>query len=102
MKKRTQKRYLTANQIRDEIQRWKDKESFLLLRADTLELSARELYGISEMVEDAKFKQSEAAKCRRSASRIADKKLPALKAKLAEFLTPQIPGLDNGDRSINA
>lgn len=100
MKKKTKRRYDTAQQICDEIQRYKDKEHSLLMQAEAYDLSARELIGISEMVEDAKVKKYHANKLRRSASRIADKKLPALKAKLAEFLTPQIPGLDNGDRSI--
>lgn len=46
---------------------------------------------------DCKLK---ATKIRRTAELIIDKHLPELKRKLAEFRTPQIPAVDNGDQSI--
>ena len=39
---------------------------------------------------------------RRRAMNILEKKLPKLGEKMAEFLTYQLPGVDNGDQSISA
>jgi hypothetical protein len=44
----------------------------------------------------------EAHKRRRRAMYIVEKKLPKLGEKLSEFLTSQLPAIDNGDQSIPA
>jgi hypothetical protein len=49
---------------------------------------------------EAKSNRATAAKLLKRANSIMENKLPALKAKLAEFRTPQIPAIDNGDVSI--
>lgn len=99
--KRPKRRFLTANEIRDEIDRYRAKALKLMQSADALDIAARELMKVDTMVEDAKYKASQARKCRTSAARIIEKKLPRLKEKLSEFLTePLKPIIPDGDRSV--
>jgi hypothetical protein len=49
---------------------------------------------------EAKSNRMTAVKLLKRARSIMENKLPVLKAKLAEFRTPQIPAIDNGDMSI--
>ena len=100
--KKPKRRFLTANEIRDEIDKYKAKALKFQQQADALEIASRELAKSGLLVEDAKYRNTQALRARRSASRILDKKLPKLKEKLAEFLTPNLPGSGIEDRSVNA
>lgn len=103
MKRKTRKRYLTANQIRDEIDKYKEKHRRFLEQAEGLELSADEFARTENGAEDAAYKREQAKKCRRSAQRIMEDRIPKLKQKLAEFATELLPGIiTDGDRSIQA
>lgn len=84
MRKRPQRRYKTKKQILDEIEKTNEKIKQLTHWAD-----------YSEVVD-----YDGALKARRKAFCLAENKLAKLKEKLAEFLTPQLPALDNGDPSI--
>lgn len=53
-----------------------------------------------QCVIEAKKKRLEGDKLLRRSKAILEKHLPKLKNKLAEFRTPQIPAIDNGDVSI--
>lgn len=81
-----------------------EKESWVLDRRaeECLQESAKtKVRGESyALVKEAKDCREQAVKLRRKAELILDKHLPELKKKLAEFRTPQIPAVDNGDQSI--
>lgn len=101
--KKPKKRFLTANQIRDEIDAYKAKAIRLQQTAEALELASRELMKVPEMVEDAKFKMSQASKAHRASARIREVRLVKLKQKLSEFETQLLPGvIGDNDRSIQA
>lgn len=101
--KKPKKRYFTANQIRDEIDRYKTKAQKLMDSAAAYDLKADELYKINSWSEDASFAREQAKKLRRSAERINEKRLPYLSQKLAEFCTEVIPSIiPDGDRSVQA
>jgi len=107
MKKKPPRRFNTANEIRAEIDRYRAKARKLLAEADQLEEKAKELLGSEGhnekwVKEQYGFNLDWAYKKRASASRIEEKTMVRLKNKLSEWMTPQIPGIDNGDRSIPA
>lgn len=102
MKNKVKKRYQTKEQIFAEIERCQAKAEQLLREADEAESLSKTLMQFPNLIEDGKYRRVQAAKLRRSASRITGKKLVHLKEKLAEFLTPKLPALDNGDGSVNA
>lgn len=74
-----------------------DRRAGELLQESAKTKSQRDIYGL---VKEAQECQDQAIKLRRKAELILDKHLPVLKNKLAEFRTPQIPVIDNGDSSI--
>lgn len=87
------KRYETANQIRDDIDRWKAKAQKLMDSAAALDIVADALFRSGpKWAEHAAFKREQAKKKRRSAGRIMDRKLVHLKDKLSEFMTEPLPG----------
>jgi hypothetical protein len=102
-KTKAKKRFQTPNQIRDEIDKFKDKALRFVQQAEGLELAAKELVKSPVTYEDGVFKREQAKKCRASARRIHEVKLRQLKEKLAEMNTNLIPGiLDPMDRSVQA
>lgn len=103
MKTRQKKRYLTANQIRDDIDRYKKKALDLEVQATGMEQHAKRLSGTIRAVEECRWLEDQARKARRAANRIYKNRLPALKQKLAEWSTELLPGvITDGDRSIQA
>lgn len=98
--KKPRKRYETANQIRDDIARYKIKAEKLRQTAFDLDVEADRL-SRTEYAENNRgligFKRSQADKCRRSADRIETKKMTLLKQKMAEFMTDPLPGLAGRD-----
>lgn len=93
------KRYTNENQILAEIDRQKQRAIDLLSEAESLEASARELFKIPEMVEDAGQKKEEAKRLRKLSANIIDKRLPRLGNKLSEFRTQPLIAL-NGQQGI--
>lgn len=103
-KNRNKKRYNTANEIRDDIDKFKLKQQKLMDSAAALDAKADSLFktGDAALAEDAVFAREQAKKKRASALRIERRKLVQLKNKMAEFLTPTLPGSGIEDRSIQA
>lgn len=102
-------RYSTKEQILSRIEAERTKAVDLEKRAWECEREAVHLLEESAkpkckngawLVDQAVKERLAAKKHNRRASSIIEKKLPKLKQKLAEFLTSQIPVLDNGDTSI--
>lgn len=104
MKTKIKKRFLTANQIRDEIDKYKEKAERLRQSAEAYELKAKELRKAGpSLEEDAKCAEEQAKKNWASIKRIKESRLPKLKEKLAEWSTELLPGvIADGDRSIQA
>lgn len=101
--KKEKKRYLTANQIREDIDKYKAKALRLVQQAEGLELHAKELDKNPLAKETAAWNRSQALKARKAAHRIHESKLKQLKEKLAEWQTDLLPGvLDKLDRSVQA
>jgi hypothetical protein len=100
--KQAKPRFFTANDIRAEIDRYQQKSNGLLEHAASLDRKADELNKAGPRFdEDAAFAREEAKKNRRSAARIQEKKLPHLKDKLSEWMTPLLKEIiPDGDRSI--
>lgn len=94
MRTRTKKRFESEEQILQEMEKLKETIKRLSAEADQEDewSKGREW---SDYYMQAKDK-------RRKAYLMATNGMEKLKHKLAEFRTPQIPGLDNGDRSIQA
>ena len=100
--KKPKRRYETANEIRDEIDRQLAKARKFLETAEAYEQKAEMLrQDGGPWVEDAKFAMVLAGKARRSANRIKEKKLTVLKDKLAEWGTEPMKGVIP-DRSVQA
>lgn len=93
-------RYRTEEQILERIERSKTLAAESLARADLADMAADNLFQDVLKLEEAKQKREEAHRLRRRATRIMDHLLHQLGEKLSEFRTPQLPVLDNGDRSI--
>lgn len=100
--KRTKKRFLTANQIRDEIDAYKLKYQKFTDQAAALDMKADEMARQGFDSESINWNREQAKRVRATAARIKEVRLVKLKEKLAEWMTPQLPGLDNGDRSVQA
>ena len=98
MKTRTRKRYYTANQIRDDIDKWKAKAQKLRDAGAALDRKADMLFACGDVLlrADANYARETAEKRRASAGRIETRKLVKLKEKLAEFLTDPLPGTGAG------
>lgn len=58
--------------------------------------------GVNMNCEQINYDKRDAVRLRKRAASLIDVRLVKLKHKLAEFRTPQIPVLDNGDVSIPA
>lgn len=102
--KKQKKRYLTANQIRYDIERYQAKMKFLEKDAARLEAEANQLQRHNPSAynrELSAFKLKQADKAHRAIARIHDKKLPYMKQKLAEWSTELLPGvIPDNDRSV--
>lgn len=99
------RRYQTANQIRDDIDRFKRKAQKLMDSAAQLDKLADlmiENNPLDVNPEDIIYHREQAKKKRQSALRIEQRKLVHLKNKLAEFNTEILPGIGINDRSIQA
>lgn len=97
--KKPQKRYETANQIRDAIDKYRAKAQKLRDSAHALDLVAEQFAAVGGQSEQVAFNRDQADKKRESASRIERKTLTKLKDKLAEFNTNLMPFMGD-DRSI--
>lgn len=102
--KKPKKRYHTANQIRDEIDRYKARMLKLEEQASQYDRKAKELIGLNDpkLAEEIGFNRTRAKQVRHSIGRIADKRLHYLAQKLAEFTTEVLPHCGIDDRSISA
>ena len=98
--KNKKKRFLTSQQITREMDLYKQRLQRLLDRATSTDIQADGLFQ-SGLNEDGVYHREQAKKLRRSAFRIEKNRLPYLSQELAEFLTPMLPALDDGDRSIS-
>ena len=95
-------RYNTANDIRAAIDRYKAKAQKLKDSAAALDMVADQFLKVdpARFKNDIDYHRDAADKKRKTANRIEDRQLTKLKNKLSEYMTPQLPGVDNGDRSI--
>lgn len=102
MKTKGPQRYRTANDIRDAIDRYRAKAKKLRERAEAYDLITSQMVRANsqKLSENIAYRRLVADKLREAASRIEERQLTKLKNKLAEILTPQLPSLDDGNRSI--
>lgn len=101
--KKPKKRFETANQIRDEIDRQLAKRDRLIAEAEKVEDDARFFASLGpQHIEQQKYLEVQAKKLRASANRILDTKLVHLKHKLSEWMTDPLPHVGINDRSIQA
>lgn len=102
MKKR-KKRYLTANQIMEEIEKYQAKALSLQQRAELADKVAKDLCQKESLYEDGVLRSELAKQLRKSAARILDTRLPRLKQKLSEMNTRLLPGvIEDEDESVQA
>lgn len=95
------KRYNTANDIRAAIDFYRVKAQKLKDSAAAMDIRAEEFQKAGPAFKfDIDYCRGQADKKRKSANRIEEKQMVKLKNKLSEWMTPQLPGVDNGDRSI--
>lgn len=87
------KRYNNEEEILKEMEWYRQQVVELVKRADMTEASCQEW---------DEFTKEKSRMDRRKAYLLETVHLPKLKQKLAEMRTPQLPALDNGDRSIPA
>jgi predicted nucleic acid-binding Zn-ribbon protein len=100
---KTKKRYFTRQEIVEDIKKAKARAKRLKVEADALDATADDLFKQDfRMWEDAKFTRAQAEKARNLASRVETVTLKHLGEKLSEWDTMALPGLDDGDRSIQA
>lgn len=103
MSKRPKKRFFTAQHILDEIEKYKQKRIKYLERAIELDCEADAMRKRGpRYLEDLNYKRLQAKKLRQQAMTILEVKIPKLGQKLAEFQTPMLPALDDGNKSIQA
>lgn len=103
MRSKKKKRFLIAQQIKDEIDQYKVKYQKEMDASAAQDRKADMLFQKGgNWVEAANVARHLAGRHRATAGRIIENRLPYLKRKLAEFQTPQLPAIDNGDRSIPA
>lgn len=95
------KRFTSKEEIEKEIDRLKQRSQKYFAQAEADEEAAVRFYR-SGCVSTGNDLIDIAHKRRRRAMNILEKKLPQLGEKMAEFLTLQLPGVDNGDTSIPA
>ena len=93
------KRYKTSSEIEKEIDRLRERSKAYFQQATDNELSAIRYFRMGNVTLGHDLLDL-AHKRRRRAMNILEKKLPKLGEKMAEFLTSQLPGVDNGDTSI--
>lgn len=94
--KKPKKRYEHISQINDEIDRYRRKAKKLQEKAEALDIKADTIArstGAELNAELIGFTRLHAAKLRRSVFNIENKKMVALKQKLAEFQTQIMPGI---------
>ena len=97
------KRYQNELQILQDVEKARKDLSRHLAAADNYDIvAAHQFRAGPNHVENAGFNREQAKKCRRKAYRIENNRLPFLKQKLAEFQTPMLPAIDDGDPSISA
>lgn len=96
------RRYSQPTEILSEIDFERERAKRFIHDADRLDAAADQLFQIPERVEEAKEMRIQAGKKRTRANNIMEIKLGELGEKLSELLTPVLPALDNGDRSIPA
>lgn len=96
MKKK--RRYNTANDIRDDIERYNLEQAEELER-EVKRLVMRDDPKLAELIG---FKREQAKKLRKKSNRIMDKKMQHLKEKLAEWSTPPLPGTGIEGRDIQS
>src|ERR1035437_158157 len=97
------KRYQNESQILKDVEKARKDLARHLVVADDHDRKADELFIAGpEFVEDAGLNREQAKIQRRMAYRIENNRLPFLKQKLAEFQTPMLPAIDDGDPSISA
>lgn len=95
------RRFNTANEIIDAIDLARQKSHDLIAKAESMEIKAKQLRrNGEEFEEDARYAEIQARKLRTKAFRLRSVKLVQLKDKLSEWMTPQLPAIDNHDPSI--
>jgi len=90
--KKPKRRYYTANQIRDDIDKWKAKAQKLKDAGHALDKKAEMLFATGENNTLGEFTRDQADRKRASAARIEERKLVRLKEKLSEFMTDPLVG----------
>ena len=97
------KRYQNESQILKDVEKSRKNLAQHLLVADNHDRQADHLFNSGpEFVEDAGLNREQAKIQRRKAYRIENNRIPFLIQKLAEFRTPMLPTIDDGDPSISA
>lgn len=96
------KRYTTPEQILAEIDKARAEAQRMLKLADSLEQEAKRLMLIPNLEEDGKYKLKESTRYRSKAHSLSEYRVKHLRAKIAEVLTPTIPGLGIEDQSVSA
>jgi hypothetical protein len=95
------KRYTTKEEIESEIDRLNLRYKKYFEQAEANDKEALEKFAWNHMSEGNALLRL-AHNRRRRAMGILEKKLPLMGQKMAEFMTYQLPAIDNGDRSIPA
>ncbi len=95
------KRYETAQQIIHNMDRAKSDSERLVKIADSLEIEAKRLLQIPEMVEHGKYKLKTVHAYRTRAKNLTTSRIDHLKHKLAEFQTMLLPNIGVEDTSIS-
>jgi hypothetical protein len=101
--KKLKKRYHTEAQIIAAIDNCKARAKKKLERAQALDDNADKLFkaGDPEMVSAGNLYREEASALRDSANRLVNRRARELGQLLAIFRTPQLPAIDNGDKSVS-
>jgi hypothetical protein len=101
--RKKRKRFRSAEKTLAEIESTILKKERLNKYAEQLEAKEKALLrrGL-RFAEEAGFAKLEAEKTRRQVVRIDGVRLPYLRDKLAEFRTMMLPGIDDGDISVQA
>jgi len=94
------RRYETAKEIEEEIDRCKAKARTLLERAEGLDYSATQLFKMGGYEVEAKYKRDEADRCRVQASGLIDGRIPKLGRKLSELKTVPMEPILGNDNSV--
>lgn len=100
-KQQPKKRYRSSQQICREIDEYKSKSARFMLQANKLDAEAEGYIRSGLNLQLAEDRQLEAKRLRKKAYRIEQHRLPYLGQKLAEFNTPMLKALDDGDLSIS-